>query len=58
MPAEGAWIRGQKIAEDTIQQHLTKNDGAYPETVACTLWGLDTIKTRGKKGTWKAPNIL
>lgn len=48
MPAEGAWIRGRKIAEDTIQQHLIKNNGAYPETVACTLWGLDTIKTRGK----------
>jgi len=47
MPAEGAWIRGQSIAEETIRQHLADNDGAYPETIACTLWGLDTIKTRG-----------
>jgi len=48
MPAEGAWIRGQSIAEETIRQHLADNDGAYPETIACTLWGLDTIKTRGE----------
>jgi magnesium chelatase subunit H len=48
MPAEGAWIRGQNIAEETLSQHLKKSDGAYPETIACTLWGLDTIKTRGE----------
>lgn len=48
MPAEGAWIRGKNIAEETIRQHLSDNDGAYPETIACTLWGLDTIKTRGE----------
>jgi len=48
MPAEGAWIRGQQIAEETLSQHLKQNDGMYPETIACTLWGLDTIKTRGK----------
>ena len=48
MPAEGAWIRGQNIAEETIRQHLVSNNGVYPETIACTLWGLDTIKTRGK----------
>jgi len=48
MPAEGAWIRGKNIAEETIKQHLAANDGAYPETIACTLWGLDTIKTRGE----------
>jgi hypothetical protein len=41
-------IEGKNIAEETIKQHLADNDGAYPETIACTLWGLDTIKTRGK----------
>merc|ERR1712238_409367 len=35
-------------AEETIRQHLEANNGVYPETIACTLWGLDTIKTRGE----------
>jgi len=48
MPSAGAWARGQRIAEETIRQHLEANNGAYPETVAVTLWGLDTIKTRGE----------
>ena len=41
-------FKGQRIAEETIRQHLLANNGIYPETVAVTLWGLDTIKTRGK----------
>jgi len=48
MPAQGAWARGQKIAKETIKQHMEANQGQYPETIACTLWGLDTIKTRGE----------
>ena len=48
MPSTGAWIRGKNIAEETVRQHLEANNGVYPETVACTLWGLDTIKTRGE----------
>ena len=31
-----------------IQAHQDANNGAYPETVAVTLWGLDTIKTKGE----------
>lgn len=30
---------GQRIAEETIRQHLKANNGEYPETVAVTLWG-------------------
>jgi magnesium chelatase subunit H len=48
MPSAGAWIRGQKAAEETIRQHRAANQGSYPETVAVTLWGLDAIKTRGE----------
>mmetsp|Transcript_16101 Transcript_16101/g.19664 ORF Transcript_16101/g.19664 Transcript_16101/m.19664 type:complete len:727 (+) Transcript_16101:2098-4278(+) len=48
MPSASAWAKGQRIAEETIRQHLLANDGQYPETVAVTLWGLDTIKTRGE----------
>ena len=48
MPSAGAWIRGQLAAEEIIRQHQQSNDGKFPETTAVTLWGLDTIKTRGK----------
>ena len=48
MPSAGAWLRGQKAAEEIIRQHREGNDGEYPKTVAVTLWGLDAIKTRGE----------
>ena len=48
MPSAGAWARGQRAAEEILRQHQENNNGAYPETVAVTLWGLDTIKTRGE----------
>lgn len=48
MPSAGAWARGQIIADRILEQHRAANDGAYPETVAVALWGLDTIKTRGE----------
>ncbi|KAL7541039.1 hypothetical protein ACHAXR_010578, partial [Thalassiosira sp. AJA248-18] len=48
MPSAGAWARGDRAAKEIIRQHLAANGGAYPETVAVTLWGLDTIKTRGE----------
>lgn len=48
MPSAGAWIRGQKAAAEILRQHCAANNGAYPETVAVTLWGLDAIKTRGE----------
>jgi magnesium chelatase subunit H len=48
MPSAGAWIRGQKAAEEIIRQHREANGGSYPETIAVSLWGLDAIKTRGE----------
>eukprot|EP00984_Skeletonema_dohrnii_P037536 scaffold39692_cov150-Skeletonema_dohrnii-CCMP3373.AAC.1 len=48
MPSEGAWTRGQRAAEEILRQHQDSNNGAFPETIAVTLWGLDTIKTRGE----------
>lgn len=48
MPSEGAWARGQRAAEEILRQHQESNNGAFPETIAVTLWGLDTIKTRGE----------
>ena len=40
-------LEGQEIVKEMLKQHLVANNGKYPETVAVTLWGLDTIKTRG-----------
>lgn len=48
MPSAGAWARGQRAAEEILRQHQENNNGAFPETIAVTLWGLDTIKTRGE----------
>ena len=48
VPSEAAFRRGREIALAILEQHRAKNDGAYPETVAVMLWGLDSIKTRGE----------
>jgi magnesium chelatase subunit H len=40
------------VAEDVVRKLLEKlkdsNDGAYPESIAFTLWGTDNIKTYGE----------
>jgi magnesium chelatase subunit H len=47
MPSPAAYERGKEIARKIIQQNLEEK-GAYPETVAVMLWGLDAIKTKGE----------
>ena len=47
MPSPAAFERGKEIAKKIIQQNLEEK-GAYPETVAVMLWGLDSIKTKGE----------
>ena len=47
MPSPAAYERGKEIAKKIIQQNLNEK-GAYPETVAVMLWGLDSIKTKGE----------
>ncbi|NJM07455.1 hypothetical protein HC891_16645 [Candidatus Gracilibacteria bacterium] len=48
IPGESAYKRGIRIAEALISAHRSENAGAYPETIAQVLWGLDTIKTKGE----------
>jgi magnesium chelatase subunit H len=48
MPSPGAMVRGREIAQRILEQHRAQNNGAWPETVAVMLWGLDAIKTRGE----------
>lgn len=47
MPSPAAYERGREIAQKIIAQHLDEY-GAYPETIAVMLWGLDAIKTKGE----------
>ena len=47
MPSPAAYERGREIAKKILQQNIEEK-GAYPETVAVMLWGLDSIKTKGE----------
>jgi magnesium chelatase subunit H len=47
LPSAVAVRRGRKLAEQIVADHKMRT-GKYPETVAVTLWGLDTIKTKGE----------
>ncbi|GAB4439029.1 MAG: magnesium chelatase subunit H [Chloroflexi bacterium OHK40] len=47
VPSDSAFERGVKIAEALLAAHLAER-GAYPETIAQVLWGLDAIKTKGE----------
>jgi magnesium chelatase subunit H len=48
MPSPGALVRGRAIAKRILEKHRAENGGAWPDTVAVMLWGLDAIKTRGE----------
>lgn len=47
MPSAAAYERGRAIGQQILHRHL-QEQGAYPETVAVMLWGLDAIKTKGE----------
>lgn len=48
MPGPAAMARGAEAAEKILIAHREANNGAWPETVAVNLWGLDAIKTKGE----------
>jgi len=48
MPSAAAMERGAQAAQAILDAHREANSGAYPETVAINLWGLDAIKTKGE----------
>ncbi|MEM1308075.1 MAG: cobaltochelatase subunit CobN, partial [Cyanobacteria bacterium P01_H01_bin.153] len=48
MPSPAATERGRASARQLMAQHQAEHQGAYPETIAVMLWGLDAIKTRGE----------
>ncbi|MCS7002576.1 MAG: cobaltochelatase subunit CobN, partial [Dehalococcoidia bacterium] len=47
LPSDTALERGRQMAEMLLARHLAAH-GRYPETVAQTLWALDTIKSEGE----------
>jgi magnesium chelatase subunit H len=46
MPGPAAEARGAAAAQAVLDAHRAANGGAWPETVAINLWGLDAIKTK------------
>ncbi|NWG22302.1 MAG: cobaltochelatase subunit CobN [Chloroflexi bacterium] len=49
LPSETALARGAHMAEQLLARHIqSAGRQAYPQTVALTLWALDTIKTEGE----------
>ena len=48
MPSAAAMARGARLAQSILEQHRNGDPaGAYPETIAVMLWGLDAIKVGG-----------
>ncbi len=44
-----AAVQSAKIVVDRLlERHAAQNDGAFPESIACVLWGTDNIKTYGE----------
>jgi hypothetical protein len=48
MPGLAALDRGKAAADAILRSHREGAGGAWPETVAVNLWGLDSIKTKGE----------
>ena len=48
MPSPAALARGAAVADAILDAHRAANAGAWPETLAVNLWGLDAIKTKGE----------
>lgn len=48
LPTDAALARGQAMAEQLLARHRSGSGGNVPETVAMTLWAIDTIKSEGE----------
>ena len=47
VPSEAAFERGAEAAENTIRMYREEHGGAYPDSVAVVMWGLETSRTQG-----------
>jgi len=48
IPTTAAVNSAKVVVDRLLDRQRADNDGAYPETIACVLWGTDNIKTYGE----------
>jgi len=48
IPTTAAVMSAKIVVDRLIARQRAENDGKYPETIACVLWGTDNIKTYGE----------
>lgn len=48
IPTKAAVLSAKTVVDRLLDRQRADNDGAYPETIACVLWGTDNIKTYGE----------
>ncbi len=48
IPTAAAVKSAKVVVDRLLDRQRQENDGAYPETIACVLWGTDNIKTYGE----------
>jgi len=48
IPTRAAVMAAKRVVEQLLQRQRQEKNGAWPETIACVLWGTDNIKTYGE----------
>ena len=48
IPTRAAVAAAKQVVDQLLQRQRQENNGAWPETIACVLWGTDNIKTYGE----------
>jgi magnesium chelatase subunit H len=48
IPTEAAVKSAKVVVDRLLERQMRDNNGRYPETIACVLWGTDNIKTYGE----------
>ena len=48
IPTSAAIQSAKVVVDRLLARNKSENDGKYPETIACVLWGTDNIKTYGE----------
>ncbi|MBW4650617.1 MAG: magnesium chelatase subunit H [Kastovskya adunca ATA6-11-RM4] len=48
IPTTAAVVAAKVVVDRLLDRQRAENNGAYPETIACVLWGTDNIKTYGE----------
>jgi cobaltochelatase CobN len=46
VPSQSAWRVGQQLSNEVLQRYL-RETGAYPESVAISVWGTSAMRTHG-----------